>query len=652
MRRLVIHGHFYQPPREEPWLELMPRELTAAPDHDWNARITRECYTPLARARVLDAQGRIRRVLNAFAWCSFNVGPTLFTWFDQHAPEVRDAIVAADREAIARTGHGNAIAMPYHHVILPLASRRDKVTEVRWGIRDFRARFGREPLGMWLPETAVDTETLEVLADEGIRFTILAPHQVVEAPENGGLGRWRGRNGRELAIAVYNGPLAHDVAFGDALNDADRWLGRLLAAAPMVTAPHVVSLATDGETFGHHHRFGDVTLASLIDRLEHHPDLRMASYEELLAIAPPAMDVTLVEPTSWSCVHGVERWRRECGCRFDPSTSQAWRAPLRAGLDVLAQGIHAVVQAEWPAAAGDPWVARDAAGADLSGARDLPVAARRLLEAEEHALAMFTSCAWFFDDLARLEPRIVLRHAARALEFLPAVPARALEEALLTALAEAVSNDATKGNGVDIWRRDVLVEADGPARLAAGIAALRELAPDALDDLRVPSHAWRLDGDTIVTHHRRTDREYRWRAEPRVLGVVANAVRVMPLDGGETRDFGIAVYPSPARALLRAVARPVILDATLDPTDLGRLQDGLLDLADGRAAALRGAWEIVVRDGLDQADVLVHAALDLFDLDEAELPDAERTEAFVRLGALAPSPARDALARRFALVLP
>src|ERR1019366_4762080 len=228
MRNIVIHGHFYQPPREDPWLELVPRELSAAPDHDWNARITRQCYAPLARAPIVDAQGRLVRLVNAYAWCSFDIGPSLFRWFDVHAPDVAAAVIAADRDSAKRTGHGNAIAMPYHHVILPLLSRRDKVTEVRWGIRDFRQRFGRDPVGMWLPETAVDDETLTVLADERIKFTVLAPSQVTAYPPFGRPGRWTG-GGRELALFVYDGPSAHHVAFGGALSNVAQWESDLTA---------------------------------------------------------------------------------------------------------------------------------------------------------------------------------------------------------------------------------------------------------------------------------------------------------------------------------------------------------------------------------------------------------------------------------------
>lgn len=652
MHNIIIHGHFYQPPREDPWLELVPHEVSAAPDHDWNERITAECYRPLARTPLTDGRGRIARVINAYAWCSFDVGPTLFRWLDDHAVEVRDAIVTGDRESRRRVGAGNALAMPYHHVILPLLSRRDKVTEVRWGIRDFRARFGREPEGMWLPETAADDETLAVLVDERIRLTVLAPSQVKGALAFGRPGRWRGPAGRELAIFVYDGPSAHQIAFGDALEDAARWEASL-TAFPLAAdnAPSIVSVATDGETFGHHHRFGDLALASLIDRVARRNDASLTNFASILNDCPPVQDVTIVSPSSWSCPHGMDRWRRECGCRFEPGTSQAWRAPLRDGLETLAAGITDVVQRLWPTAAGDIWTARDAAGPDLAGAPQLPADARRLLEVERNLLAMFTSCAWFFDDLGRLEPRIVLRHAARALDLLPRADRARLEPALLATLAQAQSNNPAKGNGAEIWYRDVLPDAEGPARLAAGLGALRDLSPDALDDITMPAHDWRVDGDDIIVQHRRTGRECRWHAEPVTLGVMAIRAQVRAVPGTGTLVVGIADYPEPVRQAFREIATPVIYAAALAEDDAAMLQAGLLEPASARARALDGAWRLIERDGLDDAGVVLHGVLDLFEFENLKPVDDARAGAFVRLVAFPASRMRESLAERFDLLL-
>ncbi len=654
--RLVVHGHLYQPPREDPWLELIPTEPSAAPDHDWNERITRECYAALAAAPLLDGDGSIRRVLNCYEWLSFDVGPTLVRWLERHAGHVLEAMVAGDRAALQRTGFGNAIAAPYHHSILPLASRRDKRTEVRWGIRDFQRVFGREPLGMWLPETAVDEETLEVLLEEGIRYTILAPHQVRDPDPTGRPLRWA-RGDRELGLVIYDGGRSHDVAFGELLKDGEAFAERVLMAtgerrqATGDPEPRVASvIATDGETYGHHHRFGNLALAVMLDRVMQADDVAIVGADAVAMTLEPAGDAVLVAPTSWSCAHGVGRWQEECGCRMEPLTSQAWRAPLRAGLEVLAAGIDAVVERDWPATDGDWRDARDAAGPELDGTDHQPSVIRRLLEAERQRLAMFTSCAWFFDDLARIEPRLVLQHAARALDLLPPHDGEALETALLTALELAESNDPADGNGAAIWNSRVAPGRLGLARLAAAITAIRDLTPDALDDFVMPAHDWTLDGDAILIHHRRTGRTTMWRAEPVTPGVVAHRIHVHEHDEqgvGEVVD--LRDLPRPARELLRRVATPLVLEAAVSPDRLEELMSGAASHEEIRSTALAGAWCLADRDGLEAADVVVHAALDLFDLDGVEPSLPERSRAWQRLQRLPPSAARRRLAERLQL---
>jgi len=399
-RSIVIHGHFYQPPRDDPRTGTIPLEPNAAPCHDWNVRIEQECYA---------------RVAGSLASLSFDFGPTLLEWMERHAPETYAAVLAADRAS------GNAVAMPYHHVILPLCPRRDKTTEVRWGIADFRRRFGREPEGMWLPETAVDHETLDVLAEEGIRFTILAPHQVERAPAGGLPGWYRTAGGHRIALFIYDGSLSHGVAFGPLVNDAGEWVRRLTSASG-----DLVSIATDGETYGHHHKGGDVTLARVLETIE------TDNFASFLARRPPEEEVRLVAPSSWSCPHGVERWRAECGCRAAPerATQQRWRAPLRAALD---------------------WLSGEIRSAFERAGRALPT------ELEHQLLRMFTSCGWFFDDIAGLESVIVLRSAARAIELagLAGAGAARLEAGLLERLALAPSNDASVGSGRELYLQRV-----------------------------------------------------------------------------------------------------------------------------------------------------------------------------------------------------
>lgn len=446
MTFLVCHAHCYQPPREDPWTGKVPAEPSAEPDHDWNERITRECYAALAAIPVGVEESR--RTLNGYAWLSFDVGPTLVRWLERERPEVVDAMREGDRAAIARTGHGNAMAAPYHHVILPLASRLEKVSEVRWGVREFRRVFGRDPLGIWLPETAVDGETLEVVAAEGLRYTILAPTQVTAPDPAGGPMRWSA-GGRELLLCCYDGGIAHDIAFGDLLRDGGRFAERMLSAAD---GRAVVGWATDGETFGHHHQWGDLALGAMLDRVIGVTGVTVASYDAVVAAVGPGDEALLVEPSSWSCSHGVGRWQRNCGCRMDPATSQEWRQPLRDGLRALRTGIDGVLDRAWQPAWGDRTERREMLGPDFPGG-DLPAQALRLLAADRHALAMFTSCAWFFDDIARIEPWLVLRHAVRALELLPPEDAAPLRGEFEATLATARSNVAGRDSGAGLLSR-------------------------------------------------------------------------------------------------------------------------------------------------------------------------------------------------------
>jgi hypothetical protein len=517
LNAVVIHGHFYQPPRENPWLEEVEAEPTAAPFHDWNERIEHESYRAVTAARLPGAQGRIAEIINTLSWISFNFGPTLLNWMEIAAPDTYRAMLAADRESLARLGHGNAIAHPYHHAILPLSTRRDKVTEVRWGIRDFRRRFGREPEGMWLPETAVDDETLDVLAEHGIRFTILAPHQATPLPPTGLPGLYRTSGGREIALHFYDGDLSHGVAFGELIRDAGLWIARLRERTGNV------SIATDGETYGHHHKFGEMALARVIHELRSPSPLAergpagevVTNFGALLAAHPATHLVSLNTPSSWSCAHGVERWRAECGCKLETSlpTQQKWRAVLRNSLDWLAGEIHAIYQREGASIFDDVWEARnqyDPVG-ENEGSNQR---GRELLELERHALLIYTSCAWFFDDLARIEPVQVLKYAARAIE-LTGPDASRLEVEFVRRLAAASSNDPAEGSGADIYLKRVKPRIPHEVRLAAGFALLGSLDIDApAGDAQAFISTIRDTGVSawdIGLQHRRTGRNHHFR---------------------------------------------------------------------------------------------------------------------------------------------
>ena len=353
-RYLCIHGHFYQPPRENPWLEAIEIQDSAHPYHDWNERITAECCAPNSASRILDGEGHIMDIVSNYAKMSFNIGPTVLSWMEKYSPEIYQAILEADRMSIEwRSGHGSAIAQVYNHLIMPLANKRDKRTQVLWGIKDFEYRFKRFPEGMWLSETAVDIETLEVLAECGIKFTILAPHQALKVRKIG-TGKWKdvsgGRidptrsylcrlpSGRRINIFFYDGPISQAVAFERLLNKGEDFANRLLSGFSEVREwPQILNIATDGESYGHHHKFGDMALAYALNYIESNGIARLTNYGEHLEKQPPTHEAEIIENTSWSCMHGIERWRSNCGCNSGGHSdwNQEWRAPLREALDWL-----------------------------------------------------------------------------------------------------------------------------------------------------------------------------------------------------------------------------------------------------------------------------------------------------------------------------
>jgi len=489
-RAICIHGHFYQPPRENPWLKTIEVQDSASPFHDWNERIAAECYAPNTAARILDADGRVRRTMNTYARTSFNVGPTLLSWMETANVNVYRAILDADVDSQTRfSGHGSAIAQAYGHAILPLASRRDKTTQVIWGIRDFEHRFHRQPEGLWLPETAVDLETLEILAKQAIRFTILAPHQVGRVRRLGS-ETWQLvdaasidttmpyvvhlPSGAKIVVFVYDGAIAHGVSFGDLLKDGDRFLARLLGGF-RGDAGGLVHIATDGETYGHHHRFGEMALAYVLDRIEARNDVRLTNYGEWLEENPPTHEAEIAPDTSWSCAHGVERWRSDCGCTTDnrPGWNQAWRAPLRAAVDALQEKVDSLFAARAAELFRDPWAARDgyigvlldhaSESIDAFFTRHTPlvlspderVDALTLLEMQRHALLAATSCGWYFADLAGIEAIQILRYAGRAIELAEQISRDGTEATFLAEFEKAKSNDPAQGDGRSVFDRYV-----------------------------------------------------------------------------------------------------------------------------------------------------------------------------------------------------
>jgi alpha-amylase/alpha-mannosidase (GH57 family) len=526
-RYLCIHGHFYQPPRENPWLESVEHQESAYPFHDWNERVTAECYAPNANSRILDDEGYITRIVSNYSRISFNFGPTLLAWLERARPDVYQAILRADADSRRRfSGHGSALAQAYNHSILPLCSPRDRRTQIEWGLRDFEHRFGRAPEGMWLPETAADTDTLEALVDAGLRFTILAPHQAAEVrppgrkdwrdvrgaridPRRGYLTRLP--SGRSLALFFYDGPVSQAVAFEQLLSNGDKFRTRLMGAFdPTRHGPQLVHIATDGETYGHHHRHGDMALAYALRTIEADPTVRLTNYGEYLERFGPDHEVRIVERSSWSCAHGIERWRSNCGCNTGgrPDWTQQWRSPLRAAFDWLRDRLAELYDDLAPRVLPQPWRARDAyvsiildrSDASLErffaehGAPDLAEAERitalKLLEMQRHALLMYTSCAWFFDELSGIETVQVLGYAGRAIQLAAEVADVDVETPFLHRLEQARSNLPEQGDGAQIYERHVVPAAVDLPRLVAHYA-VSSLFSDYSERARV--HAYLVD---------------------------------------------------------------------------------------------------------------------------------------------------------------
>ncbi len=481
-KKLCIHGHFYQPPREDPSLGRILIEPSAAPMRHWNSRITRESYAPLGWARRLDSQGRIADILNCYEWMSFNVGPTLMHWLKRQEPALAARIQEADRNSLARWGYGNAIAQVYHHIILPLASPLDKELEITWALADFRANFNREAEGIWLAECAADVASLEAVAAHGLRFVVLAPRQAAAVEdEEGRFVPVHADNfdlslpyladlpsGANLAIFFYNAGLSQAVAFEGLLSDGEYFWQRMARSAATDIKPGgLLTLSTDGETYGHHFKFGEMSLAHALSQgYAGRDSLELTNFSAFLAANPPRRKVRLHEPSSWSCAHGVERWRSDCGCRDGghPGWNQRWRAPLREALDNLKTSLDAHFLAAGSACFKKPRqalldygaVLANAAAAESFRAKNfkdnaIPETAWQLLAMQESALAAFASCAWFFDDISRLEPVNAMTFALRAMDLAGETGLAGLRTSFEAALEKAESNKPEEGNGRRIF---------------------------------------------------------------------------------------------------------------------------------------------------------------------------------------------------------
>ncbi len=516
-RYVCIHGHFYQPPRENPWLETIEIQDSASPYHDWNERISAECYATNGSARIVNTSNQITRILNNYARMSFNFGPTLLSWLAENAPRsYRNILEGERRSRDLFQNHSSAMAQVYNHLIMPLANRRDRLTQIRWGIADYKFRFGHAPEGMWLAETAADTESLELMAQEGIKFTVLAPRQCKRVrflpSKKGGEvseGPWndtpnstvdptrpyiaRFASGYSIAIFFYDGPISRAVAFEGLLNSGEGFVSRLKQGFSEANGqPQMVHIATDGESYGHHHRHGEMALAHALRILETDRNTRLTNYGSFLAQFPPQWEAEIYDNSSWSCDHGVERWRSNCGCNGGkPGWNQLWRAPLRDALDVLRDSVAPMTENVGSKYFKDVWAARDgyidvildrseeSATRYLARYQNHPLSpgerihALGLMEMQRHTQLMYTSCGWFFDDISGIETVQIIAYAARVIQLAKELfqeEAGGLEGPFLEKLALAKSNVASAGDGARIYTEQCLQMELGLEQVAAHYA--------------------------------------------------------------------------------------------------------------------------------------------------------------------------------------
>jgi alpha-amylase/alpha-mannosidase (GH57 family) len=487
-RYLCIHGHFYQPPRENPWLEEVEIQDSAYPYHDWNQRITIECYAPNGASRILNKEDKITNIVNNYAKISFNFGPTLLSWMEKNRPKNYQAILNADKQSMENFGgHGSALGQVYNHMIMPLANSRDKLTQILWGIKDFEHRFHRRPEGMWLAETAVDFETLDILAEQGIKFTILSPYQARSFRKKG-TEEWKDAtggkidpkksyicnlpSGKQINIFFYDGPVSQDIAFGGLLNSGENFANRLVGTFDKNSQEsQLVNIATDGETYGHHHSYGEMALSYCYSHIVDNNLAKITIYGQYLEKCSPEHEVQIIEDSSWSCFHGVQRWHTDCGCNVNTNSSwnQKWRTPLRQAMDWLRDNISGIYEEKISKFVDDPWKARndyidiilnrsqDSINAFISNnaqkqlSDDEKVDLLRLLEMQRHAMLMYTSCGWFFDELSGIETVQVIHYAARAIQLAKQVSGIDLEAHYLDILKQAKSNIADYEDGAKIY---------------------------------------------------------------------------------------------------------------------------------------------------------------------------------------------------------
>lgn len=491
---LTIHGHFYQPPRENPWLEAIEEQDSAHPFHDWNERINSECYNPNSVSKIVTSDNKILNVVNNYEYMSYNFGPTLLSWMEEFAPQAYERVIKADiNSRKAHDGHGNAIAQVYNHMIMPLANERDKQTQVKWGIKDFEYRFGRKPEGIWLAETAVDDDTLRVLVENDIKFTILSPYQAQKIRKEGE-NNWqdvswgnidparsyryyiKSAPGKFIDLFFYDGAISRSVAFDELLKDGNKFVNRLQDGISLQrNYPQLVNIATDGESYGHHTKFGDMALSYAVKLKVKDSGFIITNYAEYLENYRSDWEVEIKPVSSWSCFHGVGRWSDDCGCSTGghPGWNQKWRKPLRKALDFLRDEMITVYNKNGKKYFKDSEEARnnyinvilDRSDMSIKSFQDeyfvsglddtQKIRAMELLEIQRQSMLMYTSCGWFFSEISGIETVQIMKYAARVMQLAKSFVKKDLETPFLEILSEAKSNIPEFGTGKDVYEKFV-----------------------------------------------------------------------------------------------------------------------------------------------------------------------------------------------------
>lgn len=494
-KKLILHGHFYQPPRENPFTGIIPKQSSAAPFTNWNERILQECYASNTSSRYLDGDGKVKSLINNFEYISFNFGPTLLSWIEKHHKNVHDKIIEADKKSIERLGHGNAIAQSFNHTILPLDHINNAKLQIRWGIEDFKYRFGRMPEGMWLPETGVNENVIDILVEEGIKFIILSPWQGLAIDDDEGNYIElkdkpapydipfiiHGKKDNKISAFFYNPQLAEGISFGHLLRDADN-LYSIIKSISDKDNTNLIHTATDGEIYGHHEPFGDMALAALIEKVFEGDEFELTNYATVLAENPPTRRAYLRsgeddKGTSWSCFHGVSRWYKDCGCFTGGKASwnQKWRLPLRIAFQKSSDRLHALYKKrviEVFDSKVEPYQLLLDYSKVVSGSTNMETFINELTstytEAKGHETEIasllvglkntyfsFTSCGWFFNDLAGMEPVQNIRYGLYAINLFQKYSKESLLTPFLNDLKLAKCNNKSDGDGMTLAQKSL-----------------------------------------------------------------------------------------------------------------------------------------------------------------------------------------------------